>query len=156
MWSEWLCETESILLARELNADPLLINEGNGRRAAMCADSSAIENSWMATPIYQTDEEFTMVMRTIEIKEIKYEVDKERRGGVISRLEELYRDQLDIFTEGNFGSLGIRVARIWTVSHYKTKPLSGASMGGKSEEVKSRSEKLWIGQRKSFLYKVTT
>jgi hypothetical protein len=41
-------------------------------------------------------------MRTIEIKEIKYEVDKERRGGVISRLKELYRDQLDIFTEGDF------------------------------------------------------
>jgi len=34
----------------------------------------------IATPIYQTDEESTMVMRTIEIKEIKYEVDKERRG----------------------------------------------------------------------------
>jgi hypothetical protein len=32
-----------------------------------------------------------MVMRPIEIKEIKYEVDKERRGGVISRLQELYR-----------------------------------------------------------------
>ena len=46
-----------------------------------------------------------------------------------------------------FGSLVIRVARICTVSHYKTKPLSGASIGGKSEEVKSRSEKLWIGRR---------
>nr|QNO45171.1 hypothetical protein GMDKAGHH_00024 [Methanosarcinales archaeon ANME-2c ERB4]QNO46027.1 hypothetical protein OOGCPJEC_00012 [Methanosarcinales archaeon ANME-2c ERB4] len=53
------------------------------------------------------------------------------------------------------GSLVIRVARICTVSHYKTKPLSCASIGGKSEEVKSRSEKLWIGRRKSFLYKVT-
>jgi len=60
----------------------------------------------IATPIYQTDEESTMVMRTIEIKEIKYEVDKERRGGVISRLKELYRDQLDIFTEGDF--VGVR------------------------------------------------
>jgi hypothetical protein len=50
---------------------------------------------------YTTDrKETTMVMRTIEIKEIKYEVDKERRGGVISRLYELYRDQLDIFTDG--------------------------------------------------------
>ncbi|CAD6494655.1 MAG: hypothetical protein EMLJLAPB_00875 [Candidatus Argoarchaeum ethanivorans] len=47
-----------------------------------------------------------MVMRTIEIREIKYEVDKERRGGVISRLKELYRDQLDIFTEGDF--VGVR------------------------------------------------
>ncbi len=47
-----------------------------------------------------------MVMRTIEIKEIKYEVDKERRGGVISRLYELYRDQLDIFTDGDF--VGVR------------------------------------------------
>lgn len=56
---------------------------------------------------------------------------------------------------GKLGSLVIRVARICTVSHYKTKPLSCASIGGKSKEVKSRSEKLWIGRRKSFLYKVT-
>jgi len=55
----------------------------------------------------------------------------------------------------DLGSLVIRVAHICTVSHYKTKPLSGASIGGKSEEVKSRSEKLWIGRRKSFLYMVT-
>jgi hypothetical protein len=94
------------LLARELNADPLSINEMDGRRAAMWADSFAIENSRITTPIYQTDKESTMVMRTIEIKEIKYEVDKERRGGVISRLKELYRDQLDIFTEGDF--VGVR------------------------------------------------
>lgn len=59
-----------------------------------------------ATPIYQTDKESIMVMRTIEIKEIKYEVDKERRGSVISRLKELYKDQLDIFTEGDF--VGVR------------------------------------------------
>ena len=59
-----------------------------------------------AAPIYQTNKESTMVMRTIEIKEIKYKVDKERIGGVISRLKELYRDQLDIFTEGDF--VGVR------------------------------------------------
>ncbi len=35
VWSEGLCETESILLARELDADPLLINEMDGRQAAM-------------------------------------------------------------------------------------------------------------------------
>lgn len=35
VWSEGFCEAESILLARELNADPLLINGGNGRWAAM-------------------------------------------------------------------------------------------------------------------------
>jgi hypothetical protein len=55
----------------------------------------------------------------------------------------------------NKGSLAIPVKCIWTVSHYKTKPLSDASIGGKSDEVKSRSEKLWIGRRKSFLYRVT-
>ncbi|MEA1869466.1 MAG: hypothetical protein U9N09_04865 [Euryarchaeota archaeon] len=60
----------------------------------------------IATPIYRTDEETTMVMRTIEIKEIKYEVGKEQKGGIISRLKELYRDQLDIFTEGDF--VGVR------------------------------------------------
>ncbi|RZN15222.1 MAG: hypothetical protein EF812_03065 [Methanosarcinales archaeon] len=88
-----------------MNADPLLINE-RWTRAATWVDSFAIENSQIAIPIYQTDKESTMVMRTIEIKEIKYEVDKERRGGVISRLKELYRDQLDIFTEGDF--VGVR------------------------------------------------
>ena len=35
VWSEGFCEAESILLARELNADPLLINGGMGQRAAM-------------------------------------------------------------------------------------------------------------------------
>ena len=51
-----------------------------------------------ATPIHQTNKESTMVVRTIAIKEIKYEVNKEQKGSVISRLKELYRDQLDIFT----------------------------------------------------------
>ncbi|NIA10977.1 MAG: hypothetical protein GWP10_14930 [Nitrospiraceae bacterium] len=45
-------------------------------------------------------------MRTIEIKEIKYEVGKERRENVISRLVELYKDRLEIFTEENF--VGVR------------------------------------------------
>lgn len=34
VWSEGLCETESILLAREPDADLLLLNERDGRRAA--------------------------------------------------------------------------------------------------------------------------
>ena len=34
MWSEGFCEAESILLARELDADLLLANERDGRRAA--------------------------------------------------------------------------------------------------------------------------
>lgn len=54
----------------------------------------------------QDDQETDMVMRTIEVKEIKYEVENERREGVISRLRELYRDRLEIFTEGDF--VGVR------------------------------------------------
>ncbi|MEA3283035.1 MAG: hypothetical protein U9Q68_10890 [Euryarchaeota archaeon] len=49
----------------------------------------------------------------------------------------MHRIVVQLALEEFDGSLVIRVAHICTVSHYKTKPLSFASIGGKSEEVKS-------------------
>nr|QNO42269.1 hypothetical protein OICIIDJB_00009 [Methanosarcinales archaeon ANME-2c ERB4]QNO43104.1 hypothetical protein MLBHKIFI_00009 [Methanosarcinales archaeon ANME-2c ERB4] len=80
-----------------------------------------------------------------------------KKNGYLDSFRSINRNLLIALDSTRYfsGSLVIRVAHICTVSHYKTKPLSGDSIGGKSEEVKSRSEKLWIGRRKSFLYKVT-
>jgi len=41
-----------------------------------------------------------MVMRTIEIKETSFEVEKERQGDVIKKIEELYPD-LEVSKDGD-------------------------------------------------------
>lgn len=41
-----------------------------------------------------------MVMRTIEVREIGLEVEKERQRGVVKKLKEVYPD-LEILQEGN-------------------------------------------------------
>ncbi|UCF08746.1 MAG: hypothetical protein JSW28_03375 [Thermoplasmata archaeon] len=40
-------------------------------------------------------------MRTLEVKEIAYKVDKDKIESIISRLRELYGNSLEIAAEGN-------------------------------------------------------
>jgi hypothetical protein len=42
-----------------------------------------------------------MVMRTLEIKEITYAVDKRNKTSIVSKLKKLYRDELEILVKGN-------------------------------------------------------
>ena len=42
-----------------------------------------------------------MVMRTLEVKEISYKVEKERIENVVSKLKDLYGNQLEIIVEND-------------------------------------------------------